>query len=83
MNIIVLGSGIMGRQVSALMSLLDFNVTVFSRKNYIEEIYRNKKKLSKLLKIKFNENVIHYNNLEEKYNQDSLIIESASLKTWN
>ena len=78
MNIIVLGSGIMGRQVAALMSLLDFNVTVFSRKNYIEEVSKNKKKLSRLLKIKYNENDIHYNNLEEKYNQDSLIIECLS-----
>ena len=78
MNIIILGSGIMGRQISALMSLLDFNVTVFSRKNFIKEINWNKKKLSKLLKIKLNENVINYNNFDENYNQNSLIIECVS-----
>jgi 3-hydroxyacyl-CoA dehydrogenase len=74
----VLGSGIMGRQVSALMSLLNFNVTILSRKNYIKEINWEKKKLSKLLKIEFNANVIQYNNLDEKYNQNSLIIECIS-----
>ena len=78
MNIIVLGSGIMGRQVSALMSLLDFKVTVFARKNYIKEINWNKKILSKLLKIKFNENNIHYCNFDDEYDQNSLIIECLS-----
>lgn len=78
MNIIVIGSGIMGRQVSALMSLLNFNVTNLSRKNYIKEINWEKKKLSKLLKIELNENIVQYNNLDEKYNQNSLIIECIS-----
>jgi len=75
MNITVLGFGIMGTQISALMSLLNFDVTIFTNHHNLELLNRNKKKLSKLFNIPINNKNITFKNYEDIFDENSLVIE--------
>jgi len=75
MHITILGSGVMGSQLAALMSLLDFDVTVRSRNNNLNCIEKNKKLLSKLMKLDIKKNTINYKNINESFDCQSLVIE--------
>jgi 3-hydroxyacyl-CoA dehydrogenase len=75
MHITILGSGIMGSQLAALMSLLDFDVTIRSRNNNLNFVEKNKKLLSKIIKLDFKSNIINYKNINESFDGQSLVIE--------
>lgn len=75
MHITILGSGIMGSQLAALMSLLDFDVTIRSRNNNLNVVEKNKKLLSKIIKLDFKSNIINYKNINESFDGQSLVIE--------
>jgi 3-hydroxyacyl-CoA dehydrogenase len=78
MNIAILGFGIMGTQISALMSLLDFNVTIFTNYSDLELFNRNKKKLSKLFNLPINNKSIIFKNYKELFDINSLVIECVN-----